>query len=123
MQFFQKCPSLIDYFLEELISYIRVKSMYPPLYPIALLLSRLVPFEQVALTVQDTHEKNSKLLRREELNKFIPLLIEAGNTPNYMGRVIIGKALLPFLQLNQILDFCTPVITNIKLGNSNKLHS
>lgn len=103
MQFFQKCPSLVDYFMEELNNYIKVKSMYPPLYPIALLLSRLTPFDNVESAVRDTHEKNSKLLRREQLNKFIPLLVEAGNTPNYMGRVIIGKALLPFLQRNNII--------------------
>ena len=124
MQFFQKCPSLVDYFMEELNNYIKVKSMYPPLYPIALLLSRLTPFDNVESAVRDTHEKNSKLLRREQLNKFIPLLVEAGNTPNYMGRVIIGKALLPFLQRNNIIEFCTQLLkdTTVK-GGMNKLHN
>jgi hypothetical protein len=62
-------------------------------------------------------------LRKEELQKFIPLLVEAGNTPNYMGRVIIGKALLPFLQLNQIIPFCADLLKKLQPGNSNKVHN
>ena len=98
--------------------------MYPPLYPIALILSRLSPFDHINNKARDTHEQNSKLLRREDLNKFIPLLIEAGNTPNYMGRVIIGKALLPFLQRTNIIEFCTEVLRNTKIaGGMNRLHN
>lgn len=87
--------------------------MYPPLYPIALLLSKLQPGDIGVTTV----------IKKEDLEKFVPLLVEAGNTPNYMGRVIIGKALLPFLKVGEILGFCVGLVRGLEAGKSNKVHN
>lgn len=58
LEFFKRCPSLIEFFESELKSYILNKVMYPPIYPIALLLSRMVPFDKAKSPPNvDSHEE------------------------------------------------------------------
>lgn len=80
--------------------------MYPPLYPIVLLLSRLLPFdlkEKARMTIKGS---TIKQVRKEELLALKPLLQEAGDNHNYMGRVMTAKAILPFMELNNIIPHC-----------------
>jgi len=44
LEFFHKCPDLLPFFTEQLEN-TKLDTMYPPLYPIVLLLSRLLPFD------------------------------------------------------------------------------
>ena len=44
LEFFHRCPYLLEFFSEQLHN-LRLNTMYPPLYPIVLLLSRLLPFD------------------------------------------------------------------------------
>lgn len=72
--------------------------MYPPLYPIVLLLSRLLPFDvkdKSRITIKG--ENSSKQVRKEELLKLLPLIRSAGDNHNFMGRVMTAKAILPFM--------------------------
>lgn len=83
--------------------------MYPPLYPIVLLLSRLLPFdlkERARMSVKGTN----KQVRKEELLSLLPLLREAGDNHNYMGRVMTAKAILPFMHLTAIVPHCMELL-------------
>lgn len=47
LEFFLKCPSLLEFIQNELNNFsdASFNTMYPPLYPIVLLFSRLLPFD------------------------------------------------------------------------------
>lgn len=99
--------------------------MYPPLYPIALIFSRLLPYDfknnyitgpSAESTENDTIPENSeeqelnekRFFDLKEIDRFLPLLIKCGNNKNYMGRVMISRAIQPFISFdrfsNQILN-------------------
>ena len=63
LEFFHKCPELYEFIAQEL-SKKQSITMYPPLYPIVLLLSRLLPFdlkEKARMTVKgSTHKQVRK---------------------------------------------------------------
>ena len=44
LEFFHKCPDLLD-FVSGALKGSQLNTMYPPLYPIVLLFSRLLPFD------------------------------------------------------------------------------
>lgn len=98
--------------------------MYPPIYPIALLLSRMIPFDQVkSPPIIDSQEEQPKQLHQRDFNKFIPLLEQAGNTPNCMGRIIIAKALFPFMEMKDILPFCLETLSKLSVETIRKNHN
>lgn len=99
--------------------------MYPPIYPIALTFSRLLPYDfknnysttapaesPENDTLPDPPEEQEFGERRyfdvKDIDRFLPLLIKCGNNKNYMGRVMISRAIQPFISFdrfsNQILS-------------------
>jgi hypothetical protein len=62
LEFFHKCPDFLEFVTHEL-EQKKALTMYPPLYPIVLLLSRLLPFdlkEKARLSVRGTTNKQLK---------------------------------------------------------------
>jgi hypothetical protein len=73
--------------------------MYPPLYPIVLLFSRLLPFDLKEKS-KIIPQNSMKHIRKEELLSLLPILDKAGLNHNYMGRVMTAKAILPFMEID-----------------------
>lgn len=109
LQFFHKCPDLLA-FISKSLSQKKAPTMYPPLYPIVLLLSRLLPFdlrERARLSVKGG---TNKQMRKQQLLNLQPLVRQAGNNHNYMGRVMTAKAILPFMHLSSIIPHCLSLL-------------
>ena len=68
--------------------------MFPPIYPIALLLSKLVPYDF-------SHDQALKV-QSEKINLFYEKLLNLTKIKNYHGRVMISKAITPFKPLSSI---------------------
>lgn len=84
-----------------------LNTMYPPLYPIVLLLSRLLPFDaKDKPRMSNKSELNLKQIRKDKLLEMLPLIERAGKNNNYMGRVMTAKAILPFMEINGIIPYC-----------------
>jgi hypothetical protein len=47
-----------------------------------------------------------KHIRKEELLSLLPILDRAGINTNYMGRVMTAKAILPFMEIDDIQTHC-----------------
>jgi hypothetical protein len=72
--------------------------MYPPLYPIVLLFSRMLPFDvSDRVKIPNKGELNLKQIRKDKLLLMLPLIEKAGLNTNHMGRVLAAKAILPFM--------------------------
>ncbi len=80
-----KFPELVDFFLKEIVLQ---ESQYPPLYPIVLLLSRMVPTDKF---------DDQKVLAR--VMPMLDKLTDCLNNKNYLGRLMVSKAIFTFLQL------------------------
>lgn len=97
-------------------------TMYPPLYPIVLLLSRLLPFDikdKARMTIKSDNN-TSKQVRKDELLKLLPLIQSAGDNHNFMGRVMTAKAILPFMELTAIVPHCLQLLQNFRDNVKNK---
>ena len=87
--------------------------MFPTLYPIALVLSRISPYsDKVSFNNNNVLQKLELIESKEEqetltqaidkfkfseIKRLLPLLIESANHKNYLGRLMLSKALLPFV--------------------------
>ena len=126
LEFFIKCPNLLEFIQNELHSFTEasLNTMYPPLYPIVLLFSRLLPFDLKEKS-KAYPEGNMKNIRKEELLRLLPILDRAGLNHNYMGRVMTAKAILPFMEIDEIVDYCVKGMLNLPQyfnKDNNKLH-
>lgn len=89
--------------------------MYPPLYPIVLLLSRLLPFDlSERVKLPNKGELNLKQIRKDRLLYLLPLIEKAGLNSNHMGRVMAAKAILPFMDIEGIIPYCLDKLKDIK---------
>jgi hypothetical protein len=60
--------------------------MYPPLYPIVLLFSRMLPFDvSDRVKIPNKGELNLKQIRKDKLLLMLPLIEKAGLNTNHMG--------------------------------------
>lgn len=89
VQFFLRAPNLINYFFEEINSYLnseeKQQNMYPTLYPICLILSKLLPYDmkddlnlidKQAETEREEVEvqfKESRVITTQEIRQFYTL--------------------------------------------------
>lgn len=97
------------------------RSLYPSLYPIALIMSRLLPYDlknnylkraiqaeeqelQANQDESDEAREHKKYVTMDELRKFLPLFIKAAHNKNYMGRLMCARAVLPFVPYETIID-------------------
>lgn len=98
----------------------KLNTMYPPLYPIVLLLSRLLPFDlKEKPKINNKSELNLKQIRKDKLLEMLPLIEAAGRNNNFMGRVMTAKAILPFMEINGIIPYCLNILKEIPSVNSN----
>ena len=113
VEFFHKCPDLLDFFTQHLQEQ-RLDTMYPPMYPIVLLLSRLLPFDvKERKKVANIGEMNLKQIRKDKLLLMLPLVEKAGLNTNHMGRVMAAKAILPFMEIDSIVSYVLHLLENI----------
>jgi len=137
LEFFTRAPELADFFLNEVQKYIdsstisfeilsntspqveqenHKESLYPSLYPIALLMSRLLPYDTKrgssnAHTDKGEDEENEgeeagQPGQTEELiakiERFLPLFVQAAHNKNYMGRLMCAKAVVSLIKHQDI---------------------
>lgn len=123
LEFFHRCPELLAFFTDQL-SHLQLDTMYPPLYPIVLLLSRLLPFDLKEMPkMGNKGELNLKQVRKDRLLELLPLIEAAGRNSNYMGRVMTAKAILPFMEINGIIPYCLAQLQDIaSLTANNEIH-
>ena len=97
--------------------------MYPPLYPIVLLLSRLLPFDlKEKPKINNKGELNLKQIRKDKLLEMLPLIEKAGRNNNFMGRVMTAKAILPFMEINGIIPYCLDLLKDAQSISNNEAH-
>lgn len=97
-----------------------LNTMYPPLYPIVLLLSRLLPFDlKEKPKINNKSELNLKQIRKDKLLEMLPLIEKAGRNNNFMGRVMTAKAILPFMEINGIIPYCLQILKDVDTVSSN----
>lgn len=97
-----------------------LNTMYPPLYPIVLLLSRLLPFDlKEKPKMNNKSELNLKQIRKDKLLEMLPLIEKAGRNNNFMGRVMTAKAILPFMEINGIIPYCLQILKDVDTVSSN----
>ena len=100
----------------------QLHTMYPPLYPIVLLLSRLLPFDlNEKRKVANLGERNLKQIRKDKLLLMLPLIEKAGLNSNHMGRVMAAKAVLPFMDIDGIIPYVLNLLKNIKQIKENNI--
>ncbi len=126
LEFFLKCPSLLEFIQNELNNFDEssFNTMYPPLYPIVLLFSRLLPFDMKERS-KIIPKDSMKHIRKEELLSLLPIMDRAGINTNYMGRVMTAKAILPFMEIDDIQTYCVEGIEKLPQYfnvNNNMLH-
>ncbi|EGR31610.1 thyroid adenoma associated, putative [Ichthyophthirius multifiliis] len=119
VEFFARVPCLLDFFQKELQKFVfsnfYENSQYPPIYPIGLLLSRLLPYD-LKNQIQKKNNNNNDFLQQQQedieniqvfisvdkVKVMLPLIILCAKNKNYMGRVMLAKAVLPFLNFENI---------------------
>ena len=100
----------------------QLHTMYPPLYPIVLLLSRLLPFDlNEKRKVANLGERNLKQIRKDNLLLMLPLIEKAGLNSNHMGRVMAAKAVLPFMDIDGIIPYVLGLLSDIESIKENNI--
>ncbi|KAL4459843.1 hypothetical protein ABPG74_003369 [Tetrahymena malaccensis] len=141
VEFFTRAPELLDFFIEEISNFVHTdkyaNTQYPPLYPIALLFTRLLPYDlknQVKKapsandeddSAQDVKQDEnaefneqqptgSQYIALTEVQKILPLLIECAKNKNYMGRVMVARSILPFMVFEKIPEESINLLNRIE---------
>ncbi|CAD8201491.1 unnamed protein product [Paramecium pentaurelia] len=112
IEFFNKSPQLVQYFQNKIKDY-NDEQLYPSLYPIALLLSRLAPMEGKFIRKVYTEIQKQDLFEQKQLDQLLPSLINCLKNKNYLGRVILSKAILPFLSFQQITSYVVELLKEL----------
>lgn len=123
-----RAPKLLNYFLDEITDFSSKKSdlaMYPTLYPISLILSKLrsCKTNQADQTSESVRygDSNSTLAPTSPtdpssssiqagLSKFRDLLLSCSGTSNFLGRVLVAKATVPFVGAGSISAYLDSII-------------
>lgn len=140
IQFFaMRAPSLLKFFFEEILQYSKKSTehnMYPTLYPISLILSKLLPFdvktadkdpegaqdeglvegatkeeptEGMCLDDIDDEAKN-RYITPSEISQFRSLLLACANGRNFLGRVLVARAIVPFVSVGDMHGFLDSIL-------------
>ena len=135
IQFFaMRAPSLLKFFFDEILQYSKRSTehnMYPTLYPISLILSKLLPFdvktadkepesveegspaeegeETMRLDDIDDEAKN-RYITPSEISQFRGLLLACANGRNFLGRVLVARAIVPFVSVGDMHDFLDSIL-------------
>lgn len=147
VQFFLRAPNLINFFFDEINSYLndpeKQLNMYPTLYPICLILSRLLPYdmknddmkflenqqnedmETDREEVEVSSFKDSRIITTQEIRQFYNLLLRCANNNNYLGRLLVARAIIPFIPIDDIffhIKQIYPKSINTIKRNHNQAH-
>lgn len=113
IQFFLRAPNLIKFFIEEIEKFSKSNefNQYPSLYPICLIFSKLLPYDMKddsladnkdIKKVSDVHISQSRVILPSEIKTFKNLLLSCTGHKNYLGRVLVARALVPFIPINKL---------------------
>ena len=113
IQFFLRAPNLIKFFIEEIQKFSDSKefNQYPSLYPICLIFSKLLPYDmkddslnenKTVNKLDDVHKSQSRVILPSEIKKFKNLLLSCTGHQNYLGRVLVARAIVPFIPINDL---------------------
>jgi len=113
IQFFLRTPNLISFFTSEIRKFAVSTefNQYPSLYPICLIFSKLLPYDMKDDSVsENTNIKNvedvsvtqSRVVLPSEIKLFKDLLLECAGHSNYLGRVLVARAIVPFIPVSNI---------------------
>ena len=142
-EFFSRAPELKSFFLSEINNFLTKESyqtsMYPSLYPIALILSKLLPYDfNVHFAGEDNEDdveetKKDDGIKKEinpteeptvgfagqltakEIDTFQKTLIQCSHNKNYMGRIMCAQGILPFISMDNIGDFILKILQHENL--------
>lgn len=133
IQFFVlRCPSLLKFFFDEILEFSKrtgEHNMYPTIYPISLILSKLLPYDmknddneeegekleaeskepEYKMDDIDSGEKN-RFVTAAEINQFRGLLLACAGCKNFLGRVLVARAIVPFISFNEAASFLDHIL-------------
>lgn len=137
IQFFVlRAPSLLKFFFDEILEFSRRKTehnMYPTIYPISLILSKLLPYDmksdekdqkdendenedndenaevEYKMDEIDTGHKN-RFVTAAEINQFRGMLLDCAGCKNFLGRVLVARAIIPFVSFNEAASFLDSIL-------------
>ncbi|KAM3144290.1 hypothetical protein pb186bvf_003454 [Paramecium bursaria] len=126
IEFFAKSPELLDFF-NKIIQDFKDDQLYPSLYPVALILSRLAPINASFYRKVDYDEQKEKKIKVQQIVEMFSNLQLCLNNKNYLGRQILSKSLLPFLEVDKIPKFIIEQLESLQdldqiKKNHNKTH-
>jgi hypothetical protein len=143
IQFFVlRAPSLLKFFFDEILDFSKRSgdhNMYPTIYPISLLLSKLLPYDmnaneeekeqkepeqnaneeeiKVVPSVKQDYKLNdiddgnkTRFVTANEINQFRGLLLSCAGNKNFLGRVLVARALVPFVAFNDVSSFLDSIL-------------
>ena len=113
IQFFLRAPNLIKFFTEEIQKFSNSTefNQYPSLYPICLIFSKLLPYDMKDDSLADNSNINklddvqktqSRVILPSEIKTFKTLLLGCTGHQNYLGRVLVARAIVPFIPINRL---------------------
>ena len=115
IQFFIRAPNLIKFFAEEIQKFKNSDqfNQYPSLYPICLIFSKLLPYDmkddsvecnnKELETVEDLQLDERRIILPSEIKTFKNLLLDCTGHQNYLGRVLVARAMVPFIPVNKMV--------------------
>lgn len=151
IQFFVlRAPSLLKFFFDEILEFSRKKTehnMYPTIYPISLILSKLLPYDMKADEKLDDEDEGredgegeiaqgkgegsgeggpqeeqgykldeiddgnkNRFVTATEINQFRGMLLECAGCKNFLGRVLVARAIVPFVSFNEAASFLDSIL-------------
>ena len=132
IQFFvYRAPSLLKFFFDEILDFSKranEHNMYPTLYPISLILSKLLPYDMKTTQIEnkdseDNEKTDDKLemddisdgdkkrfVTSNEINQFRGLLISCAGCKNFLGRVLVARAIVPFITFNDVPAYLQSIL-------------
>lgn len=115
IQFFIRAPNLIKFFAEEIQKFKNSDqfNQYPSLYPICLIFSKLLPYDmkddsvecnnKELETMEDLQLDERRIILPSEIKTFKNLLLDCTGHQNYLGRVLVARAMVPFIPVNKMV--------------------
>lgn len=134
IQFFVlRAPSLLKFFFDEILEFSKKTgehNMYPTIYPISLILSKLLPYDMKSdEATEDGEEKTEegqtepdykiddidsgvkkRFVTASEINQFRGLLLACAGCKNFLGRVLVARAIVPFISFNEAAHFLDNIL-------------
>ena len=76
--------------------------MYPSLYPISLIFSRLLPSSSKGVRISQENNDENRVVSYKDLEDFLLKLLSCANNKNYLGRLMLAKAISPFIPFSNL---------------------